>query len=562
MKKMTQILCATILFTIAALMLGSCSTSSDSSSGWSGGNDYSGGSTSLQVGTVTNLNNPGSSLRSGDWVSIQGHGFGASQGNGGVQFHFDTSLTAFADLYSQWTDNQIVCRVPQAPSRSQKIHSDSTAPIPASLSRAVISFDIITNGGSSSSSSIDYDPQPNPTPSSTPPSTTPSPTPTVSPTASVSPSPTATVSPSPAPSPTQTGGGGGGSTLQWWNLGNSGLTQSLNTKIKVGYDNNSNITPYFITLTNTPAYTVHVGCITQSGYKALGSYPGGDQYYGDSLAVDGSTVYLATHYTQTKESSEPVVAINKYTWGTGWTSLGTISGCSYPWLCVSNGTPYLSVQKGSYVYLYQYTGEKWTEVQNFDGQYGTISMSNNTIYLSYLPYNSISSLKVESITTGGAWQSLGTIPGIGGYAPIYSGSSGLYVATNNNVTSLVVMKYNASGSTWNTVGSQLEASTSYITSYLGGLCEYKGNPCIAYMYIDPTTDKYVYSVKYYNGTAWQSLGNPSFAGPTGGWVRIALDVFNGTPFSGYIDGSSNNTVTVQKYSTVKTLESFLKCIMP
>lgn len=552
-KKINQILWTALVLTVAALILANCGTSSDTSQGWPGGSDDSSGSSALKVIKVTNMNNPGAPMRSGDWITIEGAGFGASQGNGGVRFHFDALLYAFADVYSQWTDTMIVCRVPQAPTKSLAVHPDLSAPLPCLSVRSAISLDIVTGAGSAASSDVDYDPQPNPTPSSSPPETTPSPSPTVSPSSSPSPSPTVTVSPSPSPSPTQTGGGGGGgvATPQWWNLGNSALTQSINTKIKVGYDSNNNVIPYFTTVTSTPTYTVHVGCIRQSGYQELGSYPGGDQYYGDSLAVDGSTVYLATHYTTTGANPESVVAVNRYTWGSGWSSIGTISGCSYPWLCVNNGTPYLCAQNGSYVYIYKYTGSAWQKIQDFAGQFGNISYYNGTIYLSYLPYNSISSIKIESISPSGTYQSLGTVSGSGSYAPIFCGSSGLYVATNQSMAQLAVMQYSASAGTWSSVGGQLEASTTYITTYLGGLNEYSGSPCIAYMFINPATGSYAYNVKYLSGSSWVSLGSPSFSCPTDGWIRIALDIFNGVPYSSYIDGSAGNAVTVQKYSASK-----------
>jgi|GEM_PF-1615704 len=158
-----------------------------------------------QVANVTNLNNPGEPIRQGDWCQITGSGFGETQNgassNGYVLFSFENGSKGQADLYQQWTDTQIICRIPTGVKRSTAAR--------AAIKITVVHHDSQEFENAYGSVQITYDSTPNPSPEATPPnpipsptSTTPAPTPT-----STEPSPTQTTS---TPTPTQTSSGGGG----------------------------------------------------------------------------------------------------------------------------------------------------------------------------------------------------------------------------------------------------------------------------------------------------------------------------------------------------------------
>ncbi len=140
------------------------------------------------ITNIVNIYNAGQPIRSGDWIVVQGSGFGFSQGKGTLQFVFeDGGQLIAASSISRWTDSEITGQVPAvAPS----FRSSTSYPV-------VI---VVKDDGSSSNSLIfPYDPSPTPTPT---PSPAPTPSPTPTPTTTPSPSPTPTNNPGPGPVPT------------------------------------------------------------------------------------------------------------------------------------------------------------------------------------------------------------------------------------------------------------------------------------------------------------------------------------------------------------------------
>lgn len=191
-KKTLQLLGVFVL--IIAFSLNGCSNTGQEFFNYGTGSSESGTSTTPAVQGITNLNSPGNAARTGDWIQIDGSAFGVAQGGGNVKCTFDNNSSANATLFNEWNNTQIICQVPQAPTKGSGFEA-----------RAMVGVLVITDTGySSSQSSIDYNPTPNPTPTTTPPSPSPSPSssvsPSPSPTSSISPSPS--VSPSPSPSPT------------------------------------------------------------------------------------------------------------------------------------------------------------------------------------------------------------------------------------------------------------------------------------------------------------------------------------------------------------------------
>ena len=269
-----------IVFIAFALQMAGCGGSGSNETAAQGGwsNDASSASAGPKVDSAVNMDNPGQPLGTGDWLQINGSGFGSSQGTSYVSFSNGSDINVKADSYFTWSDTQVVCRVPV------NLKGKAVAGLPNQgagaekgslfneLSRVLFASPELLAGGAGSgfkptpppavtilpasgraifrdgrqvanlggpmllpllvvggvaaaivnatvnSNQHNADPQPTP-PLLTP---SPSPSPSISPSPSPSPSasPSASPTPSPAISPTQGGGGGGGgSTTQWWNLG-------------------------------------------------------------------------------------------------------------------------------------------------------------------------------------------------------------------------------------------------------------------------------------------------------------------------------------------------------
>jgi hypothetical protein len=186
-----------IIFVVALILSqAGCGSSGASESSFWGGNGDGGGAGTPQIQSEANLNSPSQPIRAGDWLQINGQGFGNEQGTSYVEFTSATGVIANSDLYSLWANTEIICRVPIS------ILGRVVQP------RDAWTFRVFVNGQWSNSAVLNGNPNPNPTPAPTPPSPSPSPTP--SPTTSPSPSPTPSLSPSPSPTPSPSPSPGGG----------------------------------------------------------------------------------------------------------------------------------------------------------------------------------------------------------------------------------------------------------------------------------------------------------------------------------------------------------------
>jgi len=190
MKTGTLTLLLLVTISCLALLPGSagCGGGGETGSmGSSGGGGYSSGASGSSISisapsisSCVNLTDSDQAFRSGDWLQVNGSGFGASTSSsaGSVVFT-DGTASAAAALYYSWSDTVIVCRIPDG--------------IPLTS----VSVKVITSSGESSAGMIILvNATPNPSPQATPPSVTPTPTPT--PTSTPTPTPTPTSSPSPS----------------------------------------------------------------------------------------------------------------------------------------------------------------------------------------------------------------------------------------------------------------------------------------------------------------------------------------------------------------------------
>lgn len=157
-----------LILILLSFSLSACSSGTDNAlnTGFTGDSGTSG---ITMVDSIVNLDLPGQPIRVGDWIQINGTGFGASrQGESvhGYAAFSDGNTVTKATQYGQWSDTLVQCQVPQG------------APIKAVQPRESVSIYVMkadsNDGGSSYSSNAN--PTPNPSPQFSPPSPSPSPT--------------------------------------------------------------------------------------------------------------------------------------------------------------------------------------------------------------------------------------------------------------------------------------------------------------------------------------------------------------------------------------------------
>lgn len=200
----------TVFLAIALLMAltvttSGCGGGGDTGAAYWGGGDGGGSAAAVtsQITAVNNMDLPGQPIRVGDWIEIQGTGFGDTRlgttSDGSVVFS-DGVTDMKAINYGKWTDTLIECQVPQG------------APVKALTARENFMILVLRRNMpyGYSSFSANGNPTPNPSPQATPPSPSPSPSPSVYPTPSPTPSPSPSATPAPTLTPSQTSGGGGG----------------------------------------------------------------------------------------------------------------------------------------------------------------------------------------------------------------------------------------------------------------------------------------------------------------------------------------------------------------
>lgn len=179
------IMTALIAMLIMLMTLQGCGGSGSSDSGFMTPMDSV--TASPSVTNIANISNAGQPIRTGDWIAVQGSGFGSSQGNGALQFVFEEGgQPRSASSISHWTDSEITGQVPSASAFSGR-----------STSYPVI---IVTKNDGTVSNYLffSYDPSPAPSPTTSP---DPTPSPAPSPTSTPSPLPTPTADPGPGPGP-------------------------------------------------------------------------------------------------------------------------------------------------------------------------------------------------------------------------------------------------------------------------------------------------------------------------------------------------------------------------
>jgi hypothetical protein len=587
------------LILLIALPLQGCGSSGSTSSGYYGGDSGGGGTTAPQVQSSSNVTNPGQPLSPGNMLQINGQGFGSTQGTSYVQFTSSTGTNVNSDLYTQWTDTQIVCRVPEGIVRTT----------------VTWTFIVFVSGQGSNSSNINGNPNQSPTPS---PSVSPSPSPqpgapvltqvnpntgtvgttvtligqnlgtggtitvgglAVPPSSIVWNGPTSitlaipdgatgivaiVVSPTGASSTasinfTIIGGGAG---AQWWPLTTpSPGAYGGGVQVKM-----ANGTPYVAYCNGT---YIFVGSYSNSAWSPL---PVPTTYYHGnfSLYMDGSTPYVAAY-----NGSGSYIDIIRYTGG-GWSVIGTTGMYGInPSLYVHGEvpTPYVAYENGGEaVYVGSFPNLSSTMAPMgapfYPGYKPALNGVSGTPYLAYQDGSSrIQVARWNGPSGSEQWTSYGMAPDSGDFAPrLYVDGSTPYLAYSNYDGQVHVATYNEG---WHDLsGGGIPTYNGVYDFAVGGGIPYVARVVQAQ---SPVVDQlsrddggtYDYQVSKLQG-AWMQVGNFNSKGNS--WnFGISIDLSGSTPYAACIDDTSN--VVLKKYSTTKDFAAFtqnglLCCFMP
>jgi len=533
----------TVLTIISLLLFAGCGGSggSDTYSYW-GGN----GAAAPQIQGITNLNSQGQPVRIGDWCQIGGAGFGNVKGNGSVRFGLQDGTYGTADLTSLWTDTQVICRVPQPKS----VISGKETPL--------ISITLYTDSGASSNSySLEYNPVPNPTPENTPPSPSPSPsaTPTPSPTGTISPTPSPSHTASPSPSPTSASPSPT-PTAQWWDMGNVPKTYQMYPNLRFSSKGVAYVS-YDVYDENLGSSLVCFGTFDSTGYHALQTINVGDNGGFSSLCLNENDVpYLA--YCKDDD-----VYVVKYQNG-AFTSVGTVSGATFPSLYVSGVYAYLA-------YEYQDQGDQLVTAgyfdadgvwhaflsEGFNGLYPKMTGKGNTPYMLFMDCDSL----VAGCFQDGVWTILGDFSGATNTVGLALDSGGeLYVAytglQEKNRSGKAAKDYSTlnvqvlKNGSWTALPSISASGVIYYPYFFGSPAVRNGTVYLAFSDLLSDNPNGLYKVKQYTGSAWLDTGNLGFGPPEepNCYIAIALDN-SGTPYVFCI--GSDASLHLYKYSPTK-----------
>jgi|GEM_PF-3589667 len=570
------------------------STDSAVQGGWS--SDASSSSTGPQVESAVNMNNPGQALGTGDWLQINGSNFGSTQGSSYVTFSNGSDINARADTYSQWSDTQVICRVPltlkgkvvanclnqricaQAGAENgtlvrelasilfsspEMLACDAGSGFKPNKRPAVTVFPpshqilntegrhvanlggpmllpMLVVGGVAAaivnatvnSNQHNADPQPTPPLPSPSPSASPSISPSPSPTPTVSPSPS--TSPSPSYSPTPGGGGGGGTPAsQWWNMGTAPTASPSPSPSMSTF-------PYA-----APQVKVNSAGVP---YVAFGNGDTGDSaiYVGTFSSSGWNELPLPTPSPSPSDTPSPVSGFN-------------------PALYLDGTVPYIAYYTQSTTSLtvcrYDTGSGTWGIVATEAVAAGIGDLKNMSLYVNgsstatpsiYVAYQAdysdhthsyVRTVNATSFVTIKDWTDA-LSPSLHGYGSTpyiaYVDTSTPTPTPTPSLTPSVAVQYYG-GSNWTSCGTIASATYPkiYVTSQGGTVYPY-----CAYFDAGSTT----HVAKYASGS-WTELGSGITVSSGKGNHDHALAVNNSIPYAALVgNGASSYAVAVKKYT--------------
>lgn len=234
------------------------------------------------------------------------------------------------------------------------------------------------------------------------------------------------------------------------------------------------------------------------------------------------------------------------------------SGAQATSLFVANETPYVSAASGSNVKVWKVNGSSWTQLldQATTATYTSLFISETgRPYVAYSDPATAGHTKVQRYNT--SWTSLDAPAPANDPANLRASYISLaidetgtpYVAANQNSMSGRVSVTKYTGSAWAYVGSKSIAGEQ---AYSASLDIHQGTPYVAYCVNDSFAYGAYVTMKRYNGTQWDTVGNNAQISTKSGYVSgayVSMKISdNGTPYVAYADPGTGNRLMVKKLS--------------
>ncbi len=318
----------------------------------------------------------------------------------------------------------------------------------------------------------------------------------------------------------------------------------------------------------------------------------------DMAFDDNDTLYVVY------SSNQDMPRVKKFN-GTSWDSVGTgvtYSGSGYSRIAFYNNQPYVAIRDNGSpgatykASVYRYTGSSWTAVGSpyfttgrADDIDFAIDQNSGTPYIAFKDFTDSSKVSVMKYS-GGSWQYVGSRAfsigasrypslvvkndtpyvaylenqGVFGYRTScmkFNGTSWEYVGgqafsvsstsrqslvMNNdtlylafrggNLAKANVLKFD--GTNWVSVGPSEEISSTY-----GGYTSLTVDNDMLYVAYQDGNDGS--TVKRYNGSQWETVGDSSFSAGEAIYQNIA--VLNGVPYVAYQDRENDDKTSVMKF---------------
>ena len=243
-----------------------------------------------------------------------------------------------------------------------------------------------------------------------------------------------------------------------------------------------------------------------------------------------------------------------------WVTLGDAGFsegmASFPTLYVSNGIPYVAYSDAAddskvTVRRYDQAGNVWETVGNAGitpglAIFNSLYVDDGTPYLAYQDsHNGGQATVLKYDQTNDVWQPVGDplfSEGTAANLTLRGEAGSLYVAYQDvaNLQAATVMKYNQAENDWEPVGYE-GFSTGGTVSYLSMDLD-DDTPYVAFQ-DGWNADKA--TVMKWEGTSWESVGNPGFSAGSAEYLSIFVD--ESTPYVAYMDGGNGGKATVMKW---------------
>ncbi|MFF2911547.1 S-layer homology domain-containing protein [Paenibacillus sp. NPDC057934] len=196
--------------------------------------------------------------------------------------------------------------------------------------------------------------------------------------------------------------------------------------------------------------------------------------------------------------------------------------------------------------IWQKVGDKGFSSGNVE--YTTIALdSNNTPYVAYSDSEHENKATVMK-HNGSSWETVGnegfSASGVSYLSIVIDRYDSPYVAFTNTTNKVSVMKYNEEQGSWESVGSEVISSGA---SYFPTIAlDSNGTPYVAHEN-NGSLGQYKVTVKKYNGSSWEAVGEEFFSKGISVNPTIALGS-NDIPYVVYSDAEHDLKATVMKYN--------------